>query len=100
MAVANTSHVELSRRVRQMRLELYGELGGPALAEALGLSAETWANYESGVIIPAPVILGFIELTRADPHWLLTGQGERYTLRRAATIASTLEGRPNGAGGP
>ena len=100
MAVDNMIHVALGRRVRELRQELFGEWGGPALAEALDLPAETWANFEGGVIMPAPVILGFIELTGADPHWLLTGQGERYTTRRAATGATISEGRPNGAGGP
>jgi hypothetical protein len=99
MAVANTSHFELGCRVREVRRELYGESGGAALAAALGLPAQTWANYEGGVVIPAPVILGFIELTRADPHWLLTGQGDRYTMRRAASTPSSCAGRPNGASG-
>ena len=36
----------LARRVREIRRELYGESGGPALAASLGLPAETWANYE------------------------------------------------------
>jgi hypothetical protein len=100
MPVAKTNDGELGRRVREVRLELYGELGGAALAEALDLPAETWTNYESGVVMPAPVILGFIELTGADPYWLLTGLGERYATRRAGTTASSREGRPNGAGGP
>jgi hypothetical protein len=100
MAVARTSHVDLGRRVSEVRRERYGESGGPALAEALGLPAATWANYENGVIIPAPVILGFIELTGADPHWLLTGRGERYIPRRGATDALPGEGRPNGPGEP
>ncbi len=28
--------------------------------------------------IPAEVILQFIEITEANPHWLLTGDGPRY----------------------
>jgi hypothetical protein len=34
-----------------------------------------------------------IEQTGANPHWLLTGNGERYTTRRR-------EDRPRLAGGP
>ena len=49
-----------------------------ALAEELGLPDDTWRNYEAGVVIPAPVLLMFIEATGAHPHWLLTGQGDRY----------------------
>jgi hypothetical protein len=71
-------HVELAGRVREIRRELYSEGGGPMLAEALGVPARTWENYEQGVIIPAPVILRFLELTGAEPGWLLTGQGDRY----------------------
>lgn len=68
----------LCRRLRQVRLDLYGENGGPVLAEALGLPFRTWANYEAGVTVPALVMLRFIELTGACPHWLLTGDPPRY----------------------
>jgi len=67
----------LARRLREVRLEMYGEHGGPLLAEALGLPARTWANYESGVTIPGLVLLRFIEVTGVEPHWLLTGESQR-----------------------
>lgn len=60
-------------------MELYGEDGGPMLAEALDLPPRTWANYEMGVTVPAPVVLRLIELTGACPHWLLTGEPPRYS---------------------
>src|SRR5262249_25494137 len=63
----------LAQRVREIREDLYGPHGARSLADALELPAETWVNYERGVIIPAQVILAFIEITDADPHWLLTG---------------------------
>lgn len=69
---------DLARRVRQIRAELYGEHGGPILAEALRLPFRTWRHYEAGCTIPAQVILKFIEQTAAHPHWLLTGEGARY----------------------
>ena len=69
--------VELACRLREVRLELYGEHGGPLLAEVLELPARTWAHYESGVTIPGLVLLRFIEATGVAPHWLLTGEGER-----------------------
>lgn len=72
---------ELAQRVQMIREELYGEHGGPMLAEALRLPFRTWYNYESGCTIPAQIILRFIELTDADPHWLLTGDGNRYQRR-------------------
>lgn len=74
----------LADRVRQVRLELYGEHGGPLLAGALSLPFRTWHNYEQGVTIPAPVMLRFIEQTDADPRWLLTGQGPTYRPRRGS----------------
>jgi len=64
----------LARRIREVRVERFGEGGGPRLAELLGLPERTWQNYESGVMIPALVILRFIEATGADPLWLLRGQ--------------------------
>ena len=83
--------IPLAQRVRQVRLELYGENGSPVLAEALGIPAGTWANYESGVTIPALVAPKFIALTRADPNWLLTGEltedGARYTAHERAEAA-------------
>jgi transcriptional regulator with XRE-family HTH domain len=68
----------LAQRVRAIRMERYGEYGAFLLADALGLSQRTWSNYESGVTIPGATILRFIEVTGADPHWLLTGEGNRY----------------------
>jgi len=73
----------LARRIREIREDLYGEHGGPMLAEALGLPFRTWYNYEAGCTIPAHSILRFIEVTDAHPHWLLTGEGERYLSRGA-----------------
>jgi len=69
---------DLARRIREIREELYGEHGGPLLAEALNLPFRTWHNYEGGCTIPAQTILSFIEITDAHPHWLLTGEGGKY----------------------
>jgi hypothetical protein len=69
---------DLAVRFREIRIALYGENGGPLLAEALGIPFRTLHNYESGCTIPAHSILRFIELTRVHPHWLLTGLGSRF----------------------
>ncbi len=90
----------LAQRVVEIREDLYGPDGVRALADALGLPPGTWANYERGVIIPAQVILAFIEITGADPHWLLTGEGERYTSRRPGTGPRPLAGRTDRAAEP
>ena len=68
----------LARRVREIRVALFGAHGGPLLAESLSLPYRTWHNYETGCTIPATTLLQFIELTGANPHWLLTGQGQRF----------------------
>lgn len=68
----------LAIRVRQVREDLYGLHGGPFLADAIKVPFRTWVEYESGGTIPALVILRFIEVTSAHPHWLLTGEGDRY----------------------
>jgi len=69
----------LSRRLRDIRQDLFGEHGGPELARRLNLPARTWYNYETGVTVPAEVLLGFIEQTGVNPMWLLSGEGPRYT---------------------
>ena len=53
-----------------------GEIG--ELAERLSIPARTWENYEAGVTMPAEIAFDFFAITRANPHWLGTGQGERY----------------------
>jgi phage repressor protein C with HTH and peptisase S24 domain len=68
----------LAERLRMLRSELYGERGGPELARRLGLPIRTWYNYESGVTIPAEVVLKIIELTSVEPMWLLHGQGPKF----------------------
>src|SRR3954447_6463136 len=76
----------LAERLRLLRSELYGERGGPELARRLGLPIRTWYNYESGVTVPAEVVLKIIELTSAEPMWLLHGEGPKFR--------STGTGRP------
>jgi hypothetical protein len=69
---------QISMRLREVRQELFGEHGGPELARRLSLPARTWYNYESGVTVPAEVLLAFIDQTGTNPIWLLTGQGQKY----------------------
>jgi hypothetical protein len=77
----NTLKNELAQRVREVRFALYGENGGPLLAEAMGIPFRTLHAYETGSTIPAHSILRFIELTGVHPHWLLTGRGEQFLNR-------------------
>jgi hypothetical protein len=75
----------LASRLRAVRLDMYGEHGGPLVAEFLGIPVRTWIRYESGATIPGQVLLRFIAVAGVEPHWLLTGEGQRYAapaLRR------------------
>jgi hypothetical protein len=75
------TQADLAQRVGEIRHELYGEHGGPLLAEALRLPYRAWMNYEAGVTIPAVVILRFLAISGASPLWLLRGEGEKYSGR-------------------
>jgi hypothetical protein len=68
----------LAERLSTLRAELFGDRGGPELARQLGLPVRTWYNYESGVTVPAEVILKIIELTSVEPMWLLHGKGPKF----------------------
>jgi hypothetical protein len=69
--------LDLAERLAALRLDLYGERGGPEMARRLGIPVRTWYNYEGGVTVPAEVILKIIELTSVEPGWLLRGEGPR-----------------------
>jgi hypothetical protein len=68
----------LASRIREIRTEKFGAEGVAALSQAMHIAAPTWENFENGVMIPGWILLQFIELTGAQPDWLLTGKGERY----------------------
>jgi hypothetical protein len=70
----------LAGRLAELRTELFGEPGGPEMARRLGIPVRTWYNYESGVTVPAEVLLSVIDLTSVEPAWLLRGEGPRFRL--------------------
>jgi hypothetical protein len=76
---------ELAERLREIREDLCGEYGAQFLADALDVRVETWLNYESGVTVPAYVVLKLIDIARVNPHWLLTGQGDPHGYRMCQT---------------
>src|SRR3954447_13136953 len=78
LPVSVQAKFSLAERLRLLRSELYGERGGPELARRLGLPIRAWYNYESGVTVPAEVVLKIIELTSVEPIWLLHGQGPKF----------------------
>jgi hypothetical protein len=75
----NSDH--LARRVREIRLEMFGDDGVAILSQAMDIPPQTWEHMEQGITIPASIILHFIEITGVEPHWLLTAEGERYRAR-------------------
>jgi hypothetical protein len=81
---------QISARLREIRQELFGEHGGPELARRLGLPARTWYNYETGVTVPAEVLLSFIDQTGVNPLWLLAGQGPKYRSNLEDMVLSEL----------
>jgi hypothetical protein len=76
--------------LREVRQELFGEHGGPELARRLNLPARTWYNYETGVTVPAEVLLAFIDQTGASPVWLLTGEGSKYRRSHEESLISEM----------
>jgi hypothetical protein len=80
----------LSRRLREIRQELFGDHGGPELARRLNLPARTWYNYETGVTVPAEILLSFIEQTGANPMYLISGEGPRFSRPSDDRLLSEL----------
>jgi hypothetical protein len=78
MRHAENTHVTLARRLREIRSERFCDDGAAVLAALVDVPLRTWQNYEAGVAVPAPVLLRFLDLTGAHPHWLLTGEGPKY----------------------
>ena len=70
--------LDLSERLREVREDLYGEDGSHFLADALEIPVQTWSNYESGVKVPAEIVLELQVLASVSAGWLLTGEGEKY----------------------
>jgi len=85
----------LSSRLREVRHEVFGYHGGPELARLLSLPARTWYNYETGVTVPAEVLLAFVEQTGTNPGWLLRGEGPKYRHQQSdAILSESISDRP------
>src|SRR5271170_5731537 len=68
----------LAERLAALRLELFGDRGGPEMARRLGIPVRTWYNYEGGVTVPAEVVLKIIALTAVEAGWLLHGEEPKF----------------------
>ena len=73
-----SAKLALAGRLSNLRMELFGDRGGPEMARRLGIPVRTWYNYEGGVTVPAEVVLRIIELTSVEPTWLLHGTGSKF----------------------
>jgi hypothetical protein len=86
----------LGARLRVIRFELYGEHGVDTIGERLGVAPTTWKNYEDvGEVMPAQILLRFLELTGVDPLWLMRGEGLKYR-----TTGRRSEQDPNPSAAP
>ena len=68
----------LAERLADLRVELYGEQGGPEMARRLGIPVRTWYNYECGVTVPAVDLLKVMKLTSVEALWLSDGTGPKF----------------------
>ena len=48
-------------------------------------------NYETGVTVPADVLLAFLDNTGVDPHWLMTGEEPKYRRDNNISGLSPIE---------
>jgi hypothetical protein len=87
----------LAARVSEVRCEMFGKHGGPLIAELLRLPYRKWLNYETGVTIPALVILRLIAVTGVNPGWLLTGEGQMFASDANHSSGSSFHGGPQSA---
>jgi len=68
----------LADRIRTIRTELFGVNSLAEFARRIDVPVRTWYSFETGVTLPAEVLLRFVELTLVEPLWLLHGEGPRY----------------------
>ena len=92
MTMRPLSPLVLAERIKKVREDRFGKTGTPVLAMLLNLPVRNWLNYESGCEVPGHIFLGFISLTKASPHWLLTGEGETIStvVKSAAFVQECL----------
>lgn len=78
-----TEQMGLAGRIRAIREEVFGAEGCALAAQAVDVPCRTWMNYEAGVVMPGTILLRFIAISGAEPKWLHTGEGPRFSRRPA-----------------
>jgi hypothetical protein len=58
----------LASRVREIRLDRFGNDGIATLSQAMNIPTRTWEQFENGVTIPAWILRQFIEISGVQPH--------------------------------
>jgi hypothetical protein len=58
----------LAYRVREIRLDRFGNDGIATLSQAMNIPTRTWEHFENGVTIPAWIVLQFNEVSGVQPH--------------------------------
>jgi len=94
---SSASRKWIAERVRQIRIERYGENGGPVLAKAMGIPFQAWASYEAGTTMPSEVLLRFIQVTNSNPNWFLTNMDDQYCLSDRDSVRIRYGQRSNGS---
>ena len=75
----NGEYSTLSKRMRAIRVDLFGENGAFLLASLLGIPEGKLTRMEANGPISAHLVLAFIAITGANPRWLQSGVGEMYS---------------------
>lgn len=91
---------QLAARLHDVRVDRFGKRSSAALARLLGVPVRTWYNYEGGVTVPADILLRFLEITGAEPRWLLSGAGPRYRTANPPQTGSEAAPTPDGIPAP
>lgn len=64
-----------TKRIKEARIALGWKQW--QMADALGITQDKYKHYESRSLLPHHQMGRFCLITRTDPEWLLTGQGQK-----------------------
>jgi hypothetical protein len=90
MRESNGEYATLSDRIRAIRVDRFGDDGAQVLASLMRIPESKLTSMETHGPIPGHLILAFIEVTDANPGWLLSGAGEWYSPVLGDSRASAL----------
>lgn len=95
-----TSESEICSRLREVRVQHFGDRGRSKLCRLLGIQPSTYSLYEISRVPPAELLVRVSQITGVRLEWLLSGQGAMAPLAAHDTPASrqkpTATSRPTG----